>query len=492
MKIVVVTPSVEYSRYAGARIRYGRIAPVLAERGTELVLRDIGQFEADNADGDLFLFSKCHDPRSLVAAAILASRGRLVGVDVFDDYFSQLGDSRLSRFRAWFRQMLEICSFALCSTEAMAEVVGGYRRDIPVHVMNDPAGDPNVEELPAILSAKLRRAKETGQLSLAWFGVGDNPHFPVGLHDVAAFGGILRRLGSTGMDVQLRLLTNQRALTGHALAQLRQLPVAPAIEEWSEKREREVLAEAFAAFLPVNLQPFSTAKSLNRAVTALTAGCQLLSVGFPLYSQLDELIYRDPDSLLADLETGSLRLSAERLDVYRDRMSALASSPVEASRLAHFFETLRPSDTAQAMLALVHGHTTNGIAHKMVQSAGGLSVASPVCTAPLGFDVVFRTTEVGVEMLVAERASLHLLPVARKRTRGATSIGGKKFVSLGNAEEEETTLSPLAADAEAALPFQLAIYAQAMDQTRARLTAAFGDCRMIVSEMSALPFPLAS
>src|SRR4051794_38252147 len=106
MNIRVLIPSEEYRGYAGARIRYGRLAAELQERGITLTLQDIGEFAPEHETTDALLISKCHDARALVAAAAAYQRGQLVGVDLFDDYFSQTGDSRLVRYRNWLKQLL--------------------------------------------------------------------------------------------------------------------------------------------------------------------------------------------------------------------------------------------------------------------------------------------------------------------------------------------------------------------------------------------------
>jgi hypothetical protein len=489
MKIVILVPSPEYASYAGARIRYGRIAARLRELGAELVLTHLGDFAPQDAAGDIFIFSKCHDSRALVSAAVLAARGHLVGVDLFDDYFSQAGDSRLARFRNWLSQILDSCNFALASTAGMARVVAGYRPELPVHVMNDPASDLRLQQLPEILTAKVRQVRETGQLMVAWFGVGDNPNFPVGLHDLSAFGGMLRDLGRTGLDVQLRVITNPRALTAGGLELLRDLPVETKVGEWTEEGEGQLLADAFLTFLPVNVQPFSTAKSLNRAVTALSSGCQVLSAGYPLYRQLDQLIYRDPRLLLDDLARDSLRLSAARMPQYRAAMEAFASSGREASRLTEFLSRVGASEARPTPLVLLHGQATNGAAHKSVEAVGGLSVATPYCTAPLHFDVIFEGAARGLKMLVAQEVSQRLQPELKVKTVPAAAIRGKPFVEVNDGQD---SLMATASGnwGQAPLPFQLATYADTMREIRARTVAAFGPCRFIVSEMSQLPLPL--
>jgi hypothetical protein len=487
MKIVVLVPSAEYKNYAGARIRYGRIGPILAEQGAELVLRDIADFGPAGTSADVLIISKCHDSRSLVAAAVMAERGCRVGVDLFDDYFSQFGDSRLVRYRTWLRQILDYCQFGLCSTRAMADVLETYRSGLPVHVMNDPASDLHLQALGQILESKSRRARASRQLTVAWFGVGDNPNFAVGIHDLTSFASRLRPLASTGMDVRLKVLTNARALTASGLARLRDLPFRASIYEWSELRERQLLDESFAVFLPVNSQPFSTAKSLNRAVTALTSGCQVMSAGYPLYRQLDSLIYRDAAEMISDLDRDRLRFSASRMDVYRDAMASYATASTEAEGLLVFLNNVERPAGQEGLLAVIHGHSTNGVAHKIARAIGGLSVASPYCATPLAFDVVFRGRARGLGMLVSEKAMKRLRPDMGVKVGPSSVHAGKKYVEILDLSSTPASAMDWSGSA---LPFQLATYRDCMEEISRRLAAVFGASRLILSESSPLPFQL--
>lgn len=490
MKIIVLVPSPEYMNNAGVRIRYLRLVPNLADRGTELVLQDINEFAPDDSEADVVIISKCHDPVSIVVAARLVDRGIRVGVDLFDDYFSQSGDSRMARFRTWLDQMISRINFVLCSTEAMAGIAKRYRPDIPVHVMNDPASDFQMDELPQVLTRKLRQTREGRRISVAWFGVGDNPHFPVGLHDLAGFGGVLQELLQSGMDVELRALTNRRALTANGLALLQGLPVRSNVEEWTEEAEQELLASTFVAFLPVNTQPFSTAKSLNRAVTALTSGCQVLSAGYPLYERLGPLVYRDATELLADIRQGTMRLSADRLPVYRETMEKFASADAEASRLADFLKSLKHGSPDDATLVVLHGHSTSGAAHKQIQRLNGLSVASPYCNTRAGFDVIFKANATGLSMLVSEKAARRLQRF-QDRLAPISEISGGKFQEVRDIGQPDANNALAGKMDEVSLPLQLTSYLSWMDEMRARVSAAFGPCRFIVAEMSHLPFSLA-
>ncbi len=485
MRLTILIPSEEYKAYAGARIRYLRLERELAQQGVAMTLRDIGHFDSREAADDIFVISKCHDARSVIVAAVLSRRGKLVGVDLFDDYFSDPEDSRLIRYRRWLSQLLEVCDFALCSTEAMAGVVRKYC-DLPIHVMNDPASDEPDEGYSELLSRKLAEAQEARRIRVVWFGQGDNPYFSAGLTDLARYGAELAGLAQSGMAAEITVLTNVRSLTANGLSLIRELPIAAEVREWSEDAERDALQSAMLAFLPVNATAFSRAKSLNRAITALKAGCQVLSAGYPIYAQLEPLIYREVDDFLSDLVAGRLRLSQATLKSYIEKMEALASVSGEASRLVVFLSALQPNlPRAPETLTVIHGHSTRGEVHRLAKSVNGLSVATPYCTASLDFDVIFRGDPFSLRMLISKDASRRLLPHYRRRLGRSGRIHGTRYRMFG----EPPGAAPLetAEDDVAFAPAMLAAYSHVLRQMEQRLFAAFGPSRTIFSETSHLP-----
>ena len=485
MKVVFLVPSADYVDFAGARIRYLRLADAAAEVQVEFTFVPIDAFDARHAVCDVAIVSKCYDARALVAAAVLARRGIRVGVDIFDDYFSDESDSRLTRYRNWLRQILSLSDFALCSTPALAGVIERYRGDLPVHVMRDAAPCFAAADLTQLLESKLAEARAGGVMRVCWFGMGDNPCFPVGLSDLAAFSGHLAQLNA-GVPVELTVLTNRRALDASGLALLARLPVPTTIEEWSEAREAEVLGRSLVCFLPVNAQPFSTAKSSNRAVTALTRGCQILSVGFPLYADLSPWIYRDAATLLHDWTRGEFRLSAASLPALQAKIDEIASTTVEAKSLAAFLQGVamakRQAPADAAPIALLHGCASDQAAHVAVKQAGGISVGLPFCTQPLDFDAIVRH-EAGrtSSLLVAETAIPSLRPERRKGA-AVRRIGRRKFVEIcGGKGEVEPESRPWP------LPLQLALYDSLVEQARDLVSDAFGPTVTLLSEDSPLP-----
>lgn len=493
MKLVILAPSPDYAANAGARIRYGRIASALAAGGVELTIQPIGGFDPRSAECDVVVMSKCYDARSLVAADVLSRRGVKVGIDLFDDYFSQAADSRLGRFRAWLRQIAGMTDFALCSTAATASIVAKQAPGLAVHLLNDPAPAFDDDMLAARCQEKWSTARASGRLQIGWFGIGDNPMFPVGLTDVAAFAGMIGRLADQGLAVDLSILTNARSLDVARLAMISALPVPTKVSLWSEEAEAALLKTSLLCVLPVNFQPFSAAKSLNRAVTALASGCQVLSVGVPLYDALDPLIYRDADNFLEDLEAGDLRLSSRSIATLRERLDATASPSREAAGLASFLRDIVQSPTrgahAEQPLYLVHGIVTTPAVHNLVRQVGGLSVGSPFCTRMFDFDVLFEAKRgKRLAMLLSETAMARLSPAYRKRLmpRGRTS--GQKYweVMDGSAVSKDEVAEPRS------LSLQLALYPSVMRAIAERLDQAFGSGRTLYSEDSGLPFESAA
>lgn len=485
MKIIVLIPSEDYRLNAGARIRYGRIVADLAAAGHQLVLEDINDFDPVGAECSVAVLSKCHDARSLMCARVLMGRGIPVGVDLFDDYFSQTHDSRMARYRDWLDALVPVIDFAMCSTPTMAEVAHRYRADMPVHVMNDPVDSLGLD-LASILRSKQATAKNDRTIDLCWFGMGDNPHFRVGLSDLAAFADELIVPVELDYNVRITVLTNARALDAEGLAMLSRLPLDVSVEEWSPNGEAAALSRATACVLPVNAQHFSVAKSLNRAMSALSGGCQVLTLGYPLYEPLEALLYDDISSLCRDLDAGTLLLRPETLPIYDQLKDRFASSANEANRLASFLEGRLSAERGQneagmPRMAIIHGNLTSGAAHKFAQRLGALAVRSPFSVAKLGYDVFFggRIGQPNLDMFLTERSISRLLPEVRGKLRNAGTIGTQQVWALSaRGDPGDIDWS------EAPLTLQLAMYATTIRDMRQQIEAAFGPIAIILSEQS--------
>ncbi|MBN8291131.1 hypothetical protein JI664_04050 [Rhodobacter sp. NTK016B] len=451
MRIVVIIPNAEWQSTAGVRIRYERIRPWIEAEGHSFTLQPIDEaMAASERAGDIYLISKCHDVRSQLLTRQLRAEGCAVGIDFFDDYYSQKQDAAFMHLRAWFRMMTAQVDFGLCSTPNMRDRLARLVPDLPLLVMNDPAIGWDDTALAEGLRAVAQRTRASKVLDIGWFGIGDNPYFSLGLEDLHAFSGQLLQIRARGYQPRLRILTNRRALDTRRLEMIARLPVPSLVEEWSEEAETALIADSLFCFLPVNGQEFSTVKSLNRAVSVLAGGSQVLSTGFPLYDTLAPFIYRDLGELLDHLDADTLRVRPQTLPDLGALMEQIGSAQVEAKRLTAFLETLprpRPHDwPGQKPVIVLQGSRPQGEIHKQVQRQGYLSAASPRTTAKLAFDLSARSDPDGrfVDVVLRDRSVSRLAENWRGRVaKVSPPAGGDPAPTLRLTQDDLPGLRPM-------------------------------------------------
>lgn len=453
MRLLFIVPSNAHKTTAGARIRYDRLA--LSGDYFDVSILSIGELTRDDFSScDVCILSKTYSSEAIAIAQAVKSMGKIVGLDLFDDYFTQWGDSRLLKFRRWLRRACEVCDFALCSTGAMRRIVGHYAAELPVHILPDLYPEIDPEALAPVVAEKLARTKRERSIDLLWFGIGSNPLFPVGLQDLAAYASGLRALASGGFKPTLTILTNRPALRPERLAQLSRLPIDYRIEFWSLEAEKEALAKAFACFLPVNGQSFSRAKSLNRALTAISAGAQVLSPGFPLYAELDPVIYEDPAELVVDAEMGRCRICEDNVAEVARIVAKTSAVTSLASDLALFLEARireneekKSSGACPAGIGLIYGLTLDVQALMGANAAGVLSIASPFVQLERAYDVRFDyTSGRRFDIWITPQMKGHLAPDLGARLAAPVKRGKLKMhkVDIGDAAllEKKPPISP--------------------------------------------------
>lgn len=412
MRLLFLVPTNVHKVTAGSRIRYDRLGA--ADERFEIAVESFEELtDATFETCDICVFSKTYSVEAITLARQLHQAGKIIGIDVFDDYFSQIDDSRLLRFRMWLGCMAQLCQFALCSTNVMRDVVKHYAPGLPVHVVPDPFAEIDPASLARTLASKLDQARTGGTIDVLWFGNGSNPFFTVGLHDVAAYSWSLADLASGSRGVSLTILTDNPSQTSGSLARLGKLPVPYLIDTWSVKAEREALERAFVSFIPVSGQSFSRAKSFNRALTAISAGTQVLSPGFPLYRDLDAAIYADALELLSDLDRGKCRLRVENVDEIAKTAGGMSEIRMVANNLFLFLNDLLqvggvgkgnkaaaapslPTQGIRRLLvtasspethALIYGFEYDGLMARAAKAAGVLQVKTPFARRERAYDI---------------------------------------------------------------------------------------------------------
>lgn len=486
MKICIVIQSDAFRDSAGMRIRYDRFRESLDPHVATIDAATTAELAASRTlDHDAYIFCKTFDTPALLLARRMRAAGKTVGQDLFDDYFSQTSDPRLQRYREWLRDMAPVTDFAICSTPRMAEVVRPYLPNVRIGVVEDPIIGFDAARIAVSAEAKVEQARSSGVLDVVWFGIGDNPFFPVGLTDLAACEQEFALMTRLGWTVQLNIVTNRRAFEGVGAESLRRLSVPFEVIEWTEETEHKALAAAVVAIIPVNGQAFSRAKSLNRAVTALEAGCQVLSIGYPLYDRLDPFIYRSTERLITDIRGGTPRVSSRTAKRLSDRITSLAD-PVKAAN-AFVNETRAGMQAGQRALSgsvcLIHGQGSTISIHKAVGAIGGLSVKTIFCKASWNFPVRFDCHGSEIVMRVTPQvASKFALPL--RDGRDVSRIGDLDFVDIDHAAMGLRTLHVEAPEQTNSI-LDLPLYADVVSLAEEGCRLAFPESDVLISDVSA-------
>jgi hypothetical protein len=492
MRLAVIIPDEAQLATAGVRIRYRRLQPHFEAAGHSLDLVPIDTFHGPvTLPTDICIFSKCHDARAPMMADMLRRAGVAVGIDIFDDYYSDPTDSRFVHLREWLRTIAPSLNFAICATPQMRGRLAKLLPDLPVHIVHDPYDGFDPEQIAQSVEHNLARTLATRVVEIGWFGIGDNPHFALGLSDLHAFGDELAGLKRLGFEPRLSILTNRRALDLERIEMIARLPVACRIEEWSEDLERRMIGNSLFCFLPVNAQPFSTAKSLNRAVTTLTGGAQAVGAGYPLYEPLGHFVYHDVATLMADVEEGRPALRRETILALKERLDRLGGPVGEANGLIRFLAGLHESEAIVAprgVSAVIQGREPTGSVHKLAQRLGHLSVASPLSRGRFAYDVQLELTSRGPAVVLSEAACAML----NHRLRHHVEVHGHR----ANKPLSRISLASLAT----LQPFDLADvlecrfstiaaarYRPAMEYLTALLRELFGEVTLYLSERNS-PF----
>lgn len=470
-----------------------RISKHLRQCGIALSIEAADAISLNKLTADVYLISKVHDIRAILIMTAAKAQNKVVGVDFFDNYF-ETTDARLQRLRDWVVDVAQLMDFALCATVNMKAVL---ERELlgntPCLIVNDPYHTFEPDRLCGLLEDKLARLKHTGILRVSWFGIAGNSYFPVGIHDLVAFRDQLTPLRSSRYQVRLTVMSNFRGQSNPLYAMLAKMTVPVEIIEWSEEGESALLESSLLSFIPVNAQGFSTVKSLNRAISALTGGAQVLSAGFPIYQPLAPFIYRDARTLLRDIETEQLLLRPETLADLSRLFESLGDPKIEAEQLANFVKGLVKPATAKTSpksVVVVGRRTPPGLL-EYAQKQGQLVIATPFSRDCKHFDgrIVSGDND--------QEASLQLLPSGIKQL--APALKGRLIAceTPDNSPPVKALLLRNLVPAKIAEAFQtlqsgdrgpaLIDYAPAMTMMTSALKQAFPDNTLLISEWEA-PF----
>ncbi|MDC0535791.1 hypothetical protein OAO18_08295, partial [Francisellaceae bacterium] len=268
----------------------------------------------------------------------------------------------------------------------------------------DPTEIPSADKIKQLLVNKFKYFQNQNKITITWFGMGDNPYFSIGIDDLVGFQSILAPFLSSPHQVDIHILTNERSLTDFNLSKISKLPFSYTIDIWTLEKEENLLKKSLICFIPVNRQPFSQVKSLNRALSALKYGNQILSTGYNLYDNLSEFIYNDAYQIINDLNNQKLLVCPETLNLLLAKFDEFSSPKAEAKKMLSFIQDLKSMHSIkqkqERVIAVLHGVESSGFIHKFAQKSRCLSVGTPFSShINLNFDLRFQFCENFEELL---------------------------------------------------------------------------------------------
>ena len=342
MKALIIYPNAEWMNSGGSRIRYKRLEPFINAKNMELVFIPINKISVELLkEANIALIVKVYGLDSIRIISFCKSFGIAVGIDLFDDYFSDETLNLLHDKYNWIKIASIMCNFIICSTERMKEISATFVPKELIHIVKDTC-DPNIlpKETGELISQKIKSWKASGNLNILWFGIGDNPYFEVGIKTLANYSNSLFQFRKSFGSVKFTILTNERALTQENLSFISNLPIEANVELWSSQLEAKLLRESHVALIPVSHQQFSIAKSSNRCITALSYGCQVLSNGYNLYSDFTDLIYSSTGELIHHYQyrQDSLKFNNDSLKEFIDKCNRNYNPEAQADRMVKFIK----------------------------------------------------------------------------------------------------------------------------------------------------------
>ena len=341
MKIIFIVPSPEWLTAAGVRIRYKRLEPFFYSKGCKISIIPIQDVsERFIQEADIVIISKVFSTESLYIISRCRTLDIKVGIDLFDDYFSDPKLSVFRRFHDWLELASKIIDFMICSTDRMKCVASEFINPDLIHKINDTKDpDISISETEALVNHKTNFLLHQRSFNVLWFGIGDNPYFNVGLNDLSNYSNALFQINKLSHSINLTILTNERALTSKNLTKLSRLPIQAKLDIWSESNEINYLKDAHLAFMPVSHQKFSIAKSSNRCLTALAYGCQILSNGFDLYSDFSELIYQSTRDFVLDYKNSRFRFNKDKIPAFESLCMDSYACEAEVGKFLDFLQS---------------------------------------------------------------------------------------------------------------------------------------------------------
>ena len=243
------------------------------------------------------VFSKVYDRAALAAAASLKAAGARVILDLCDNHFYGEEINPVVRERAGrIEAMIQRADVVVTSTDALkSQVEARFPRArgrsvvIPDYLEELPSTRLSLFDRLALRRLERFFAETPHSLRLIWFGNHGGGPIPAGMVDLER---IRRSVEAHAVQspVTLTVMSNSH----HKYRRLIRPWAAPTTYvSWTVGRADPVMRRHDVAVIPINRNPFTVAKTLNRPATAILAGLGVIADAIPSYEELRPFIPLD-------------------------------------------------------------------------------------------------------------------------------------------------------------------------------------------------------
>jgi hypothetical protein len=245
---------------------------------------------------DTVVFSKTYDESAIAEAQWLKARGKRVLLDLCDNhFFGEAEDPSIAERAERLGRMIAAADLVVVSTPALQEqlierfTLPAQRLQlIPDYLEQDSRRRVSIPSRLALWRLRRFLKAHPGALRLIWFG-NHGAGTPAGMADLTRVKPMMEAHAGA-QPLTLTIMSNSRRTYREVMSGW-SLPTT--YVGWAVDRVDPVLKLHDVAVLPINPNPFTLAKTVNRPATAVLNGLGVIADAIPSYEELRPYIRLD-------------------------------------------------------------------------------------------------------------------------------------------------------------------------------------------------------
>jgi hypothetical protein len=270
--VIAFKPGVPTPEQSSARLRCYRPCQYLRSAGWKCEIFDQRRMDRYR----VVVFQKAYSPNDLDIADHLRGLGVRTVFDLCDNHLYVPADRPEFRDRAdRLRRIIDRVDAISVATPELAKII-----ERPTSVIDDALDDvPPDWWSPVRVMGRRWRCR---RLRLVWFGNAGEMSPPFGLIDLARLVPVLEAM-HVRRPLSLTVVSNSRSAFERHLAGAR-FPVH--YHEWLTRRFVRLFRRHHVCLIPVNLNPYTVCKTVNRLALSLLLGVPAVADWIPSYEEL--------------------------------------------------------------------------------------------------------------------------------------------------------------------------------------------------------------